>query len=157
MAKNHIFRHTPAHFRGLYKGLYFPIFFLKFLPFVVHCVGIRVPKKIFRFLHFGPHFWPFSAFKLNFGPKFGGNPSGTKFFLASLQSFKRSVKKNREKNAKIIPPPYTTLCYNALDVDGINEYGDLDQGWTVLIKPTIKSKTQIRKVVITPTPCETDI
>ena len=85
-------------------------FFLKFLPFVVHCVGIRVPKKIFRFLHFGPHFWPFSAFKLNFGPKFGGNPSGTNFFLASLQSFKRSVKKNRKKNAKIIPPPiYDTV------------------------------------------------
>ena len=85
-------------------------FFLKFLPFVVHSVRIRVPKKFFRFLYFGLNFWPFSAFKLNFGPKFGGNPSGTKFFLASLQSFKRSVKKNREKNAKIIPPPHIRHC-----------------------------------------------
>ena len=100
----------PSPLPRALEGTFFSNFFLKFLPFVVHCVGNRDRKLFFRFLHFGPHFWPFSAFKLNFGPKFGGNPSGTKFFLASLQSFKRSVKKNREKNAKIIPPPiYDTV------------------------------------------------
>ena len=105
----------PSPLPRALEGTFFSNFFLKFLPFVVHCVGNRDRKLFFRFLHFGPHFWPFSAFKLNFGPKFGPVPSGTKFFLASLQSLKRSVKKNRKKNAKIIPPPtYDTVQADCL-------------------------------------------